>query len=170
MMFIHSRMQDGSDANLMVRFVHFIDDPVGKPVRVTPANVLRGMSAAVEERVSGQRLPDGYDFFHEFRAQALATLFIPLGSMGHVLLDLRREADLPAHSKRRRKRAFMSSMDTAASGSCRSFSSRSSTMLSSRGLRGDSSTSNALRITICRCSNVSAGSSSKTSAKLISRT
>ncbi len=68
-MFIHGGMQNSSHPNSMGRFGHFVDDPVGKPIGVTPANMLRRMPTAVEERVFGQRLPDGYDFFHEFRAK-----------------------------------------------------------------------------------------------------
>jgi len=162
------RVQHGCHLYCLRGLMDFVDHPVGKALGITPADVFDRMSAAVEQRVFRQRIPDPDDFLDKLRAQSGLPAFLPVRRLGNILFDSRSELDAPAHLQRRdRSRAFISSSDTAEAGASRKPLNRDSTNDSSASLKGGSSSSMARRMSSCRCSKVNAGSSWRTSVKLM---
>jgi len=149
-------------------FIHFVDHTVGKTFRITPADILGGMATAVEQRVVRKSVPNPNNFFDKFCPESGLAGFIPMCRFGDVQLDCGRKLYPPVHLLNRdRSRAFISLSDIAAAGASRIAINRDSTKASSASLNGGSSSSNARRMSSCRCSKVSAGSSWRTSVKLI---
>ena len=104
------RVQHSRHSHCLAGFIDFLDDAVGKPFRITPSEVLDGMSAAVEQRVFCQGIPHADDVLDELRSESRLPGFLPIGRFGNVQLDLRCELDAPVHWRwRERSRAFISS-------------------------------------------------------------
>jgi hypothetical protein len=59
-------MQDSRYHNDLLCLKDLIDNAIGKSLRVPPPYVLPRMSAGVQKRILGQRMPDPHNLFHEF--------------------------------------------------------------------------------------------------------
>lgn len=100
--------------NLALRFQHLGDHAIRKPFRVTPADILRRVSAAVQQGIVAQSMPNPDDLLHEFAAKPCLPRFIPSSGFGHVLFDLWAEFNYPVHLVNRERRRFsITSSDTA---------------------------------------------------------
>ena len=110
-------MQDCSDDHRLRWFDYFIHDAVREAVGVTPANVLPGMTAAIEQRIFCERVPNADNFFDKLRTKSRLPGLISGSGFRHILLHFRAELDPPLHrTKRERRRAFISSSGTAVAG------------------------------------------------------
>jgi hypothetical protein len=165
-------MHHANDHQGVIRFVHLIDHPKGKPIREPPPDVLRRIrSSAIQQRIHRQLVPDLDNLLDERGAETRLPRFIPTRRLGDIVFHFRPEHHAPAHTRNReRRRAFISSSEIAEAGSARCASSRSSTNFSSAADRPGSSNSKACLTSIWRCASVNAGNWSKTSAKLMGRT
>ena len=112
--------------------------------------------------------PDLENCVGEAEAETRLPRLIPRGGFAYVRLDLGPEDDPPSHAPiRERTRDFISSIDNAEEGFCRWAAWRRSISASSAEESGDSSSSSARRMSIWRSSTERAGSSAKTSVKLM---
>ena len=161
-------VQNRRDYNLALRFQHFVDHAIRKPLRVSPADVLGRVPTAVQQGILPQRAPNLDDPPHKLAAKPCVPRLIPSGGFGHVLFDLRAEFNYPAHLVNRERRRFsITSSDTADCGSRRCSAMRFSTTASSSASSPWSSNSTARRTSICRCGRVNDGNSASTSLKLM---
>jgi hypothetical protein len=75
------------------------------------------MTAAIQERVFGQRIPHADNLLDKFQPESGLPAFILSGGFRHILLHFRAELDPPVHlANRERRRVFISSSGTAESG------------------------------------------------------
>jgi hypothetical protein len=148
--------------------VHFVDHAKRKSLRHPPSNIFNRMPLTAKQRVVGQRIPHADDLLDKIRTEPRLTLLIPGRRFGHVPLDLRSDLNPPTHRQwRPRKRALISSNESAEEGSWRWAANRSSTSASSSAERPASSRSNARRMRICRSATERAANSARTSGKLM---
>lgn len=137
-------MQDGCDDNQVFVLTQFVNDPVGKTIRIAPADVFDWLPATTKQRVLGKPVSDLDHLLDKRRAQTRLLRFLPRGGLGHIFLHLRPELDPPLHlAKRERSRSFMVSSESAESGFRRCSSSRCATNSSSAGDMPGSSKSSA---------------------------
>jgi len=149
-------------------FIHFVENPIGKPFRIAPANIPVWMLSAGQQWILLQRTPNPDHFFDEFQTQPNLSVLIPGARLHHVLLHFRAEFDPPAHRARRaRTRASISASGRAEAGFRRCSAIRCSTTASSDAGSPASSSSSARRTSACRCPTVSKGNSARTSLKLM---
>jgi hypothetical protein len=161
-------MQHGRHNDGIVCFDYFVDHSIGESVGVTPADVLPRMSATLQHWVRRQFIKHPDDLLAELGAQAGLLRVISLGRLTYVGLDFWTKQHPPFHGLYwRRSRCFISSRDIDESGLARWSARRDSTRASSMAGSPLSSSSTARRISNWRCSNVSDGNSSSTSAKLM---
>lgn len=78
-------------------FVDFIDHAVGKPLWVSPMDVLDRMQPTTEQRISCQRVPHLNDVLDKPSPKSGFADFISFGSLGNIALHFRSELDAPIH-------------------------------------------------------------------------
>jgi len=100
--------------NPALSFLHFVDYAIRKPLRVPPADVLRRVSAAVQQGIIRQGMPNLDDLLHKLSAWPRLPRLVPSRGFGHVQFHLRAKFNHPAHLVNRERRRFsITSSETA---------------------------------------------------------
>src|SRR5260370_25238352 len=103
-------MNYGADHDSLLLNNYFIDHPIWKVLRISPANVLAWVAAAMQQRGFGQRVEHFDDFFRESEAKPFTAVLVPGGRFQHIILTLRAYNNPPFHCpKRVRSDTFRSS-------------------------------------------------------------
>ena len=92
-----SGMQHGCYFYNLHEFINFINNPVGKMIRITPADIFGRVTPAVEQWVFSQRIPNTNNLFNKLRAQTGLAGFIPIRGRRNIGFDFRGELDAPVH-------------------------------------------------------------------------
>lgn|GEM_PF-5840811 len=152
----------------LCRLIHFVNNPVRKTLWITPSNIFTRMTPTVKQWIFCQRLKNGDHFFDKFLPQLLLSGTVPCGSIEYIIPGLWPHHPLPVHFIIRARRwAVITSSGMEDEGSALCAFNRASTTASSSAERGESSSSKARRMSICRCAVVNTDSSSSTSVKLM---
>jgi hypothetical protein len=145
---------------------NLVNAAIRKPIWVTPADVLRRVSPAIQQGILAEGAPNPDDLFYKFAAKPWLLRIIPGGGLGHVLFNLRAKFNDPVHLvNRERSRFSIVSSGTADLGSRRCSAMRFSTTASSSAASPGSSNSSARRTSNCRCGTVNDGNSASSSLK-----
>ena len=101
-------VENGGYNDDMLGFTHFINHAVGKPVGITPADVLTRMTTGIKQRIRLQRIENLNHLFTKFSTQTCLLRIIPDCGLGHVMFDFGTNHHAPVHD-RERSRRFISS-------------------------------------------------------------
>src|SRR2546429_9970406 len=104
-----SGMKHRSNDHKPLCFNHFVDNAIRKPLWISPMDILRGMSAAMQKWIDREGIEYRQYLVDEFISETSSSSFIPLGCFKHVVFRLRTGNDLPFHGFDRDRKRRLSS-------------------------------------------------------------
>jgi len=156
-------MKYGRNYDNLLTLEYFVNDSVGKALRIPPANILSRVLAATEQRIQSKFVKERKELVHKSVTKTFAAAVIPRSNLDDILLRFRSCNNLPIHCfVLDRRRSFNVSRGSDDVGSFRWAAKRNSTRVSSASDRGGSSNSITRRMRNCRSSKVKLGSASRT--------